>query len=114
LAEAQEHLYDQQVQPIEAQFQGMSANSELYLLDGPFDEPGARDWSSESITRTNSGISGEGQAGSFGAFAWSDKRDFTSASDVPSPQPGFAADNTSGIFTESSWYAYGVGGGHQL
>lgn len=232
LAEAQEHLYDHEGRAIEAQFQGMSANSELYLLDGPFDEPGTRDWSSESITnpfgmdwanynganghytandqngwivrsasgnayakmrmtdldfptreaqgiksfefefyvqqegesefsatpitweggalssgtlcfdfennrevaacsgndwdiqlgfqgrdfflRTNSGVSGEGQAGSFGAFAWSDQGDFTSASDVPSPQPGFAADTTSGIFTEASWYAYGVGGGHQL
>lgn len=232
LAEAQKHLYDHQGQAIESQFAGMSANSELYLLDGPFNEPSNRDWSSESITnafamdwadynhatghytandqkgwvvrsasgdayakvrmtdldfptregqgiksfafefyvqqagenefsatpitwngkainngsqcfdfennqevancsgsdwdlqlgfegrdfflRTNSGASGEGQAGSFGPFVWANQQDFTSASDVPSPHPGFAADTTSGIFTEHSWYAYGLGGGHQL
>ncbi|MFK7161136.1 HmuY family protein [Marinospirillum sp. MEB164] len=226
----QNHLYDQQNQPIESQFLGMSANSELYLLDGPFSEPNSRSWVSEQVSntfgmdwadynhanglytannqngwilrsasgdayakmrmtaldfptragqgiqsfafdfyvqkpgesnfsttpitwnggalnngslcfsfvngaevactgnhwdlqigfegrdfflRTNSGPNGEGQAGSFGPFAWSDQATFVKAGDVP-PRPGFAADTTSGIFGQHSWYAYGVGGGHQL
>lgn len=67
--------------------------------------------------RTNSGSSGDGDGGAFGAFEWTDLDVYTSATISPSGQSithHYEADTSSGIFTNSLWYAYSLQGNHKL
>ncbi|XOZ32995.1 HmuY family protein [Halomonadaceae bacterium KBTZ08] len=67
--------------------------------------------------RSNSGVSGNGDAGVFGPMAWSEAKNYNSA--TTSPEGGditghYRADTTGGIFSDQSWYAYNLQGEHQL
>ncbi|QCF27565.1 HmuY family protein [Hydrocarboniclastica marina] len=67
--------------------------------------------------RSNSGPSGTGDGGVFGAFAWADLSTFTSATTDASGanlSARYQADTTGGVFTDASWYAYNLQGQHQL
>lgn len=67
--------------------------------------------------RSNGGVSGEGAGGVFGPFDWSDLSTWTSATTEPdgsSVVARYQEDVTSGIFDQSSWYAYNLTGLHQL
>ena len=67
--------------------------------------------------RTNSGSSGDGDGGAFGAFEWTDLEVYTSATVSPGGESithHYEADTSSGIFTDSSWYAYNLQGAHKL
>lgn len=67
--------------------------------------------------RTNSGPSGPGAGGAFGPFDWTDLAAYTSATTDTEGAPlasRYSADSTGGVFVGSSWYAYGMAGGHQL
>lgn len=67
--------------------------------------------------RTNSGPSGDGDGGALGPSEWSELSAYPSATtsgDGGSLTSLYVADTTGGIFADSSWYAYGVAGGHLL
>ncbi|MEE4251579.1 MAG: HmuY family protein [Alcanivoracaceae bacterium] len=67
--------------------------------------------------RSNGGVSGDGAGGVFGPFDWSDLSTWTSATIEPdgsSVVARYQEDVTSGIFDQSSWYAYNLTGLHQL
>ncbi|MCH8545025.1 MAG: HmuY family protein [Alcanivorax sp.] len=69
--------------------------------------------------RSNSGDSGEGAGGVFGPHEWADLATWQSAtidpdSGEPIPSQLFAADSSSGIFAQQSWYAYNLQGNHRL
>ena len=67
--------------------------------------------------RSNGGVSGEGAGAVFGPFEWDELSAWTSATIEPSGSSVVARyqeDVTSGIFDESSWYAYNLTGAHRL
>lgn len=67
--------------------------------------------------RSNSGVSGDGDGGVFGPFDWSELSAWQSATlddsgtDITNR---YLVDSSSGIFDESSWYAYNLTGMHRL
>lgn len=66
---------------------------------------------------TNSGPSGKGKGAAFGPLAVSDMATYPSGtltSTGTNIGSHYKADATAGIFKDSSWYAYGVSGGHKL
>ncbi|MDF1628682.1 MAG: HmuY family protein [Alcanivoracaceae bacterium] len=67
--------------------------------------------------RSNGGVSGAGAGAVFGPFEWDEISSWTSATIEPSGSSVVARyqeDVTSGIFDESSWYAYNLTGAHRL
>lgn len=67
--------------------------------------------------RSNSGVSGPGDAGVFGPIGWDQLSDYTSATTGPDGgdlTSHYRADTTGGIFSDQSWYAYNLQGEHQL
>lgn len=69
--------------------------------------------------RSNSGDSGDGAGGVFGPHDWADLATWQSAtidadSGEPIPAQLYAADGSSGIFAQQSWYAYNLQGNHRL
>lgn len=67
--------------------------------------------------RSNGGVSGEGDGAAFGRFDWADLEQYARATHDPDGNTLTALyqqDRFGGIFSTQSWYAYGLGVGHQL
>ena len=65
---------------------------------------------------TNGGVYGTGSGAAFGAIERTELDDYTSATDVNGYDISnhYAADSSSGVFAEDSWYAYNLTGEHKL
>lgn len=69
------------------------------------------------ILKTNSGPSGEGNGGAFGPILTSDKSTYLSGTTTASGtdiSSHYLGDSNAGIFSDQSWYAYNLEGGHKL
>ncbi len=67
--------------------------------------------------RSNSGISGDGNGGAFGPFAWDELSGFTSATTAPNGTSLiglYQSDSSGGVFSQHGWYAYNLTGQHRL
>ncbi len=58
----------------------------------------------------NGGIHGDGDGGAFGPQSLATLQEYAGGADVP----GFFKDQVSGVFLESSWYAYSLNDQHKL
>ncbi|MFL1405754.1 HmuY family protein [Marinobacter sp. M1N3S26] len=66
---------------------------------------------------SNSGPNGDGDGAVLGPVAWSDLSTYTSATTDTSGtslERAYTPDQTAGIFSDSSWYAYNLEGAHKL
>ena len=69
------------------------------------------------ILKTNSGPSGAGRGGAFGPILISDKSTYLSGTTTATGADisrHYVGDSNAGIFSDQSWYAYNLEGGHKL
>jgi len=81
----------------------VDCDSNADTWDVRFDKAGFNIW-------LNGGIYGEGDAGAFGPNTLAEMKKYEGGAKVP----GYFKDQVSGVFLDSSWYAYSLNGQHKL